>query len=92
MIFEIVFAISFAAVAVICWREHKRAIERATVDSASVERKRVSQYLRGQSRIAETVSKCRYLSDLGREQEAYAAAVLEETAAEIAELAHWRVS
>ena len=54
-----------------------------TEDAVARERHRVSTYLRHQAMMAETVSKCRYLSAHSRDQEGYAAAVLEESAHEI---------
>ena len=60
-------------------------------DGVARSERRVVAYLREQSRIADIVGRCRYLSELGREQEKYAAAVLDETAAEISEGAHNRV-
>lgn len=54
-----------------------------TDDAVLIERHRVSSYLRQQAHMAEVVSKCRYVSQRGRDQEGYAAAVLEETAWEI---------
>lgn len=59
-----------------------------TRNAVETERRRVSSYLRRQSKIAEVVSTCRYLGAKGQDQEAYAAAVLEETAWEIDGLEH----
>lgn len=55
------------------------------------ERRLTEAYLREQARMAESVSKYGLLGARGSDQEAYAAAVLEETADEISERRHHRV-
>lgn len=75
----------------LAWGEHRYRLGEAVERAVIIERRRVSAYLREQSRVAEVVGSCKFLSELGREQEKYAAAVLEESAAEIAECHHLRV-
>lgn len=75
----------------LCWLEHKARLGEAVERAIVLERRRVALYLREQSRIAEAVSKCTMLGHRGRDQEAYASAVLHETASEIDECAHYVV-
>ena len=53
------------------------------------ERRRFTAYLRRQAQMAASVSNCARLGSRGRDQEAYLAVVLEETALEVDALAHY---
>lgn len=88
-----VLAVSAGALfALFLWTEHMfrlaDVVHWAVETAVATERRRVSSYLRRQSKIAEVVSTCGYLGHRGRDQEAYASAVLEETAWEIDSLQH----
>lgn len=68
---------------------HRSTVEHAVDTAVLRERRRVSAYLRRQAHIAEQVAKCTELGSRGQAEERYASAVLDETAREIDEKAHY---